>query len=84
VSDQIITHFCKHNLFSKKQSGFRYGHSTQDVLLHVSDSFLTAIDSGHYVGAVFLDLAKAFDCVNHDIYCRNYLVMVSMVMLFPG
>jgi len=39
VSDQIIAHFCKYNLFSVKQSGFRYGHSTQDVLLHVSDSF---------------------------------------------
>jgi len=39
VSDQIIAHFCKHNLFSEKQSGFHYGHSAQDVLLHVSDSF---------------------------------------------
>ena len=65
VSDQIIAHFCKHNLFSEKQSGFRYGHSTQDVLLHVNDSFLSVIDNGHYVGAVFLDLAKTFDCVDH-------------------
>jgi len=58
-------------LFSEKQSSFRYGHSTQDVLLHVSDSFLSAIDSGHYVGAAFLDLAKAFDCVNHDILLQK-------------
>ena len=71
VSDQIIAHFCKHNLSSEKQSGFRYGHSTQDVLLHVSDSFLSAIDSGHYVGAVFLDLAKAFDCVDHVILLQK-------------
>ena len=35
VSDQIVDHFHKHNLFSQKQSGFHHGYSTEDVLLHV-------------------------------------------------
>ena len=67
VSDQIVDHFLKHNLFSQKQFGFRYGFSTKDVLLHVVNSCYTAIDRGQYVGAVFLDLAKTFDCVDHAI-----------------
>jgi len=67
VFDQVVDHFNRHKLFSNKQSGFHPGHSTQDVLLHVNDSWLRAIDNGQYVGAVFLDLAKAFDYVNHDI-----------------
>ena len=71
VSDQIVAHFCKYNLFSEKQSGFHHGYSTQDVLLHVTDSFLSAIDSGQCVGAVFLDLAKAFDCVDHSILLQK-------------
>ena len=70
VSDQIVAHFCKYNLFSEKQSGFRYGHSTQDVLLLVTNTFLNAIDSGHYVGALFMDLA-AFDCVDHSILLQK-------------
>ena len=63
VYDQVVNHFNVHNLFSSRQSGFRAGYSTQDVLLHVSDSWLRAVDTGQYVGAIFLDLAKAFDCV---------------------
>ena len=67
VSDQIVDHFLKHNLFSQKQSGFRHGFSTEDVLLHVVNSCYTVINCGQYVGAVFLDLAKAFGCVDCTI-----------------
>ena len=38
VSDQIVDHFHKHNqFFSQRQSGFRHGFSTEDVL-HVVNS----------------------------------------------
>ena len=71
VSDQIVDHFHKYNLFSQKQSGFRHGYSTQDVLLHVVNSCSKAIDCGQYTGAVFVDLAKAFDCVDHAILLKK-------------
>ena len=71
MSDQILAHFCKYNLFAERQSGFCHGYSTQDVLLHVTDCFLSAIDRGQYVGTVFLDLAKAFDCADHNILLQK-------------
>ena len=37
------------------------------MFLHVSDKWLKATDEGRYTGAVFLDLAKAFDTVDHSI-----------------
>ena len=67
IHDQLVLYFLQYNLFSPYQSGFRPGHSMQDVLLYVVDSWRKAIDARKFVVAGFLDLAKAFDCVNHDI-----------------
>ena len=64
-------HLNKYNLLTLHQSGFRSGYSTQDVLIHVTDKWLRAIDEGKYTGAVFLDLAKAFGTVDHAILCSK-------------
>ena len=39
----------------------------QDVLLLVTDSWCRAIDESKFTAALFLDISKAFDCVNHDV-----------------
>ena len=65
--DQLVSYFLQYDLFSPYQSGFQPGHSMQDVLLYVVDSWRKAIDARKFVVAGFLDLAKAFDCVNHEI-----------------
>ena len=49
------------------QSGFCPQYSNQDVLLHVTDCWHRAIDESKFTAAAFVDVSKAFDCVNHDI-----------------
>ena len=35
--------------------------------MHVTDCWRKAIDESKFTAAAFLDVSKAFDCVNHDI-----------------
>ena len=49
------------------QSGFRAGHGCTSATLKVLNDILTVIDKKKYCAAVFIDLAKAFDSVNHHI-----------------
>jgi len=67
VYSQLMKYLLKNSLFSESQSGFRPNYSTQDVLLHVTDSWRRAIDDSKFTAVAFLDISKAFDSVNHDI-----------------
>ena len=65
VHDQL-SDFLKDS-FYKFQSGFRQNHSTQTALLNTTNEWFVNIDKGKYNLAVFIDLRKAFDTINHDI-----------------
>ena len=49
------------------QFGFRSKHSTELALSHCVEKISKAIDSGKYGCAIFIDLQKAFDTVDHKI-----------------
>ena len=49
------------------QSGFHPSYSTQTLLLHCLDKWYKTLDTKRYVGAVFLDISKAFDTVSHKL-----------------
>uniref|UniRef100_A0A8K9UKX5 Reverse transcriptase domain-containing protein n=1 Tax=Oncorhynchus mykiss TaxID=8022 RepID=A0A8K9UKX5_ONCMY len=67
VNKQITDHLESHRTFSAVQSGFRAGHGCTSATLKVLNDIITAIDKRQYCAAVFIDLAKAFDSVNHHI-----------------
>ena len=49
------------------QSGYRPKHSTLDALLKATDNWGRALDSNKLVGAVFIDLSKALDSIDHEL-----------------
>ena len=48
-------------------SAFRKGHGCQSLLLKFIEDIKLALDNGHIVGALFMDLSKAFDCLPHGL-----------------
>ena len=67
VSEQLITHLEYKALLHPMQFGFRKKHSTETACCYFLEVIKTNLDEGGVVGAVFLDLRKAFDTVNHEI-----------------
>ena len=47
--------------------GFRKGYNTQQALVRFLEKTKLCIDVGGKVGAVMMDLSKAFDCLRHDL-----------------
>ena len=42
-------------------------HSTETAVTYFADEILMNMDKGLVTGSVFIDLAKAFDTVDHDV-----------------
>ena len=48
-------------------SAYRKSYSSSHVLIKLLETWKNHMDEGKYVGAVLMDLSKAFDCVPHDL-----------------
>ena len=71
VFNQIYQYLNESGLLYKGQSGFRELYSTVSCLLKNTDEWYKGIDTGQYLGSVFIDLKKAFDTVDHEILCKK-------------
>ena len=47
--------------------GYRKGYSSQHSLIAIFEKWKKNLDKGGECGALFVDLSKAFDCLQHDL-----------------
>ena len=65
VHKQLIDHLETNDL-SKTQFGYRKNRSTELATILSSDNIRKAVDEGHLVGVLYVDLSKAFDALSHS------------------
>ena len=59
------------NVMDPNQHGSRSGRSTLSQLLLHHDRLLEALENGDNIDSIYLDFAKAFDKVDHDLLLRK-------------
>ena len=67
VHKKMISFLDKFKVLSDSQFGFRKNMSTETALLKFTDSIYEGLNNKENVGAIYMDLSKAFDVMNHKI-----------------
>ena len=66
--DRLNNYLVQNNCLHPLQHGFQSGHSTEISLMNLQDKITEAkFDKNKFSLGIFIDLAKAFDTVDHTI-----------------
>ena len=87
MRDRIEKFIEANNILNNNQFGFRRNHSTNDAMINLFETTLDGLENKLKVGGIFLDISKAFDCVNHDILLRKleyYGIRSNALMWFES
>lgn len=67
VYNQILTFFTDNNVLNKNQHGFMKGKSTETAVFELTNNIHQDLDNNNVVCGIFLDLSRAFDCIDFEI-----------------
>ena len=71
INNQLKTFLASASILSPFQSGFRAGHSTASAFTFVLNNIVSALDEKKHCAALFVDLSKAFDIVDHHLLLQR-------------
>ena len=71
MHSQLYRHIDINNLLSPFQCGFRKNYSCETAVTYFTDKIRKNADCGLLTGAIFIDIKKAFDTVNHENLLRK-------------
>ena len=77
VHKQLLSYFLNNNILSRNQFGFLPQKSTHESIVNVVRHMYSCINNNKIMGVLFLDVAKAFNCINHQVLYKE-MCMVGL------
>jgi hypothetical protein len=71
INEQLKHFLSDNSILNPTQSGFRQGHSTITAVTSVTNDILHTLDNKKSCAALFIDLSKAFDTVDHHLLLQR-------------
>ena len=72
VHKQLLKYLLENKIISPYQYGFLPGKSTQEAVFKTVTHMYSSINQNKVMGVLFLDVAKAFNCIDHDLLYRKF------------
>ena len=70
MHERLMSFITKYNILYSHQFGFQHGRSTEQAIISICSKIVNSIENKKNSCCVFLDFAKAFVTVNHDILIK--------------
>ena len=67
VHKQLLMYFEENKILSDVQYGFLPGKSTHEAVFNTVRHIYSTLNQNKLMAIIFLDVAKAFNCINHNI-----------------
>ena len=71
MQERLVSYLNKYKIIYEHQYGFQKGKSTSLAIMDMYSNLVDAIENKQYSCGVFLDFAKAFDTVIHEILLKK-------------
>ena len=78
MADTVKSHVISENLITDRQWAYHAGHSTELLLIHLTEIWRKTIDENSVVRAAFVNSRKAFDCVSHPLLLHKLQYQFGM------
>ena len=71
IYNRMIEFIDQNNILSANQFGFRKGLSTESAIIQFINNVHNGLNKRHHTVAIFMDLSKAFDVLDHNILYKK-------------